>query len=593
MLVTRSEHSLSPSISRHNPVRTPIVIVLGMHRSGTSLCSQVLSLLGLDMADDVGRHPNNQAGHWERWEIVEFHDRVLRRLGRDYWSGTHDFPLPSGWWAQPEVRAIQRELEDFIRTRMRPGHPFGFKDPRTARLLPLWTPIFRALNLDPRFVFCVRSPSQVARSLNDRDGLPLATGEYRWAVYNADCWRNLRTEPCTIVYDSWFTNPDQTLDRLLAFLSDLVDVDRASIVQALETRIDRSLRHDGPAPKSAQQPALRYFYELLSRPEKTSATHAAIARFVEQFTAFQQILPFEGRVKAAEEHEAAQTARGERIRAFGAEQEQQAAELDVLRTSLDQARMEAQTARQESESWRAQHAAAEQARHEAVGEAERHARDAEAARRDSASWRAQLDAAVLARDEAVAEAERHARAAEAARRDSASWRVQLDAAVQARDEAVAEAERRARDAEAARRDSESWRAQHGAAVLARHEALAEAARHARDAEALRRDSESWRAQHAAAEQARHEAVVEAERHARDAEAARRDYEAQGIRYAAAISEAEAEIRRHRDAHASLHQWAAAFQNGIASSWSWRLTRPLRRVGFARAILPPQPDHIDS
>ncbi|WP_267355405.1 MULTISPECIES: hypothetical protein [unclassified Methylobacterium] len=534
------------------------MIVLGMHRSGTSLCSQVLSLLGLDMADDVGQHPNNQAGHWERWEIVEFHDRVLRLLGRDYWSGTHDFPLPSGWWAQPAVRAIQRELEDFIRTRMRPGHPFGFKDPRTARLLPLWTPIFRALNLDPRFVFCVRSPSQVARSLNDRDGLPLATGEYRWAVYNADCWRNLRTEPCTIVYDAWFTDPDRTLDRLLAFLSDVVDVDRASIAQSLETRIDRSLRHDGLTPKSTQQPALRYFYELLSQSEKTSATHAAIARFVEQFTAFQQILPFEGRVKAAEDHRSAQTAGGERIRALGTEREQQAAELDVLRTSLDQARIEVQTARQESESWRAQH-----------------------------------DAAVQARDEAVAEAERHARDAEAARRDSESWRAQHDAAVQARDEAVAEAERHARETEAARRDSESWRAQHGAAVLARHEAIAEAARHARDAQALRRDSESRRAQRDAAVQARDEAVAEAERHARDADAARRDLEAQGMRYAAAIAEAEAEIRRHRDAHAGLHQWAAAFQNGIASSWSWRLTRPLRRVGFARAILPPHPDHIDS
>ena len=582
MLVTRSEHSLSPSISRHNPVRTPIVIVLGMHRSGTSLCSQVLSLVGLDMADDVGQHPNNQAGHWERWEIVEFHDRVLRLLGRDYWSGTHDFPLPSGWWAQPEVRAIQRELEDFLRTRMRPGHPFGFKDPRTARLLPLWTPIFRALNLDPRFVFCVRSPSQVARSLNDRDGLPLATGEYRWAVYNADCWRNLRAEPCTIVYDSWFTDPDQTLDRLLAFLSDVVDVDRASIAQALETRIDRSLRHDGLTSKGAQQPALRYFYELLSRPEKTSATQADIARFVEQFTAFQQILPFEGQVKTAEE----------RIRALGAEQEQQPAELDDLRTSLDRARMEAQSARQESESWRAQHDAAVQARDVAVAEAERHARDADAVRQESESWRAQLDAAVQARHEAVAEAERHARDAEALRQASESWRAQLDAAVQARDEAVAEADRRARDADAARRDSESWRAQHGAAVLARHEAIAEAARHARDAEALRRDSGSWRAQLDAAVQARDQAVAEAERHASDAEAARRDYEAQGIRHAAAIAEAEAEIRRHRDAHAGLHQWAAAFQNGIASSWSWRLTRPLRRVGFARAILPPHPDHID-
>jgi len=563
-----------------------------MHRSGTSLCSQVLSLLGVDMADEVGQHPSNEAGHWERWEVVALHDRVLQILGRDYWSEAHDFPLPGGWWAQPEIRAIQRELEDFIRTRMRPGHPFGFKDPRTARLLPLWTPIFRALNLDPRFVFCVRSPSQVARSLNDRDGLPLPTGEYRWAVYNTECWRNLRTEPCTIVYDSWFTDRDQTLDRLVTFLSDVVDVDRALIAQALETRIDRSLRHDGLVPTSARQPALRYLYELLGRPDKNSETHAAIARFVEQFGAFQQLLPFEKSVKAAAEREAGQRAAEERVRALEAVQAQQAAELDILRASLDQARHEVQMARQESESWRAEYDAAVQARDGAIAEAERHAGDAEAARRDCESWRAQYDTAVQARDGAIAEAERHAGDAEAARRDCESWRAQYETAVQARDGAIAEAERHAGDAEAARRDCESWRAQYETAVQARDGAIAEAERHAGDAEAARRDCESWRAQYETAVQARDGAIAEAERHARDAEAARRDCEAQGVRHIVAISEAEAEIRRHRDAHADLQQWTAAFQNGIASSWSWRLTRPLRWLGFARAVLPPHPDQTD-
>lgn len=509
MLVTRSDHSSDPEIRRRDPARTPIVIVLGMHRSGTSLCAQVLSLLGVDMADDVGRAPANEAGHWERWEIVAFHDRVLRSLDRDYWSGTHDFALPSGWWAQPEVRTIQRELEDFVRTRMRPGHPFGFKDPRTARLLPLWTPIFRALNLEPRFVFCVRSPSQVARSLNDRDGLPLPTGEYRWAVYNTECWRNLRAEPCTIVYDAWFTDRDQTLDRLLTFLSDVVDVDRALVAQALETRIDRALCHDGPAPASARQPALRYLYALLSRPDKDRETHAAIARYVDQFAAFQQMLPFEESVKATAAREAAQVTAEERVRALEATEAQHAAELADLRAALDEAR----TVRDASETLRAEHAAAVQKRNEAVAEAGRHAADAAMHLRECEGWRARQAAAVRAQDAAIAEAE-------AARRACEEWRMQHDAAVQARDEAVAEAGR----------------------------------------------------------------------HAAAAEAARQECEAQGIRHRDALSEAEAEIQRQRDAFIDFQQWVAAVQDGIASSWSWRLTRPLRRMGFAKAVLPPHPDH---
>src|SRR5207253_3895915 len=51
--------------------RRPIVMVLGMHRSGTSLCSHVLSALGLDMTDRVPGPglempgEDNPLGHWE------------------------------------------------------------------------------------------------------------------------------------------------------------------------------------------------------------------------------------------------------------------------------------------------------------------------------------------------------------------------------------------------------------------------------------------------------------------------------------------------------------------------------------------------
>src|SRR5213082_273884 len=77
--------------------RRPIVMVLGMHRSGTSLCSHVLSALGVDMTDKVAgpghARPaaDNPKGHWERWEIVSLHDRILDLFNRGYSSSTHDF----------------------------------------------------------------------------------------------------------------------------------------------------------------------------------------------------------------------------------------------------------------------------------------------------------------------------------------------------------------------------------------------------------------------------------------------------------------------------------------------------------------------
>jgi len=152
-------------------------MVLGMHRSGTSLCSHVLSVLGVDMADRMyppgleTAAPDNPRGHWERWEIVGFHDRILAHFNRAYFGPFHDLPLPAGWWADPEIAAIRREMVGFLANRLGETR-FGFKDPRTVRLLPLWHQIFDDLNLAPKFVLCLRNPAEVARSLAAATGSP-------------------------------------------------------------------------------------------------------------------------------------------------------------------------------------------------------------------------------------------------------------------------------------------------------------------------------------------------------------------------------------------------------------------------------------
>ena len=121
--------------------RRPIVLVLGMHRSGTSLCSHILSALGVDMADNIAGPgnvsvtPDNPQGHWERWEIVEFHDRILGLFNRDYSGRFHDFALPVAWWANPRVAEIRREIATFLELRMG-GHYFGFKDRARYVLCP-------------------------------------------------------------------------------------------------------------------------------------------------------------------------------------------------------------------------------------------------------------------------------------------------------------------------------------------------------------------------------------------------------------------------------------------------------------------------
>lgn len=260
----------------------PIVMVLGMHRSGTSLCSNVLSVLGVDMADDVGIGHGNARGHWERWEIVGFHDRILEHFNRRYFGPFHDFPLPPGWWAEPQIVAIRRELTAFLKDRMG-DQLFGFKDPRTVRLLPLWRDIFAQLGLSPRIVLCLRKPAEIARSLYARDGIDPCIGEYRWLIHLSDFFRYAgKVEYCTIEYDSWFDNISANIEKLQKHLHTEGAQTGPTLDQALQEIIDPMLRHEASVGPAANEPIVRQFYELVLAAEHDDAAQGEIHKLIAQ-----------------------------------------------------------------------------------------------------------------------------------------------------------------------------------------------------------------------------------------------------------------------------------------------------------------------
>jgi hypothetical protein len=349
--------------------RRPIVMVLGMHRSGTSLCSHVLSALGLDMTDNMGAPgrdgPNkeNPLGHWERWEIVEFHDCILRFFNREFFSQAHDFALPVAWWADPRVANVRHEITAFLERRMGNGY-FGFKDPRTVRLMPMWHQIVNELKLAPKIVFCLRNPAQVARSLNERDGFSLDTGEYRWFTYTVDFFRYTKSaEICTIEYESWFDDPASNLAKLRNFL-DLDERAEFNLDLAISDLVRHEFRHDDPRLVEASQPLVRSLYKLARRADQDPTAREQAQTIAIQFVTFQQLQgalhrDFErqattvARVSALEEEAAALRERAAAADAVLAEVERQRAQLGDLLRERDEAATALASARAEAEEERA------------------------------------------------------------------------------------------------------------------------------------------------------------------------------------------------------------------------------------------------
>jgi hypothetical protein len=137
--------------------------------------------------------------------------------------------------------------------------PWGLKDPRIARLLPLWRQVFADLQVEPRYVFCIRDPVQVARSLTARDDLAREQAEYRWLVYNADAVTGLAAAPvCIIPYEHWFNDRLQTASRLAAWAG------CAPLPATMHDLIDPALRHDA-RESDAARPLARRLHQLLQR----------------------------------------------------------------------------------------------------------------------------------------------------------------------------------------------------------------------------------------------------------------------------------------------------------------------------------------
>ena len=145
-----------------------MLLILGMHRSGTSLLAGSCRLLGADLGDrmmEAGQ--DNVMGFWEHDEIVHIHDQILGRLGFA-WDDVR--ALPDKWWTyqmiQPQRAALKAVLQrDFGST------PLGcVKDPRLCRLLPLWQEILKELDWQPFYLLASREPGEITASLKSRNG---------------------------------------------------------------------------------------------------------------------------------------------------------------------------------------------------------------------------------------------------------------------------------------------------------------------------------------------------------------------------------------------------------------------------------------
>ncbi len=164
------------------------VVVLGMHRSGTSAVAGCLNRLGVDFGPRLmPATEDNPRGYYEHIDIVNLHDRLLLALGGS-WDETR--PLPSGWLLNDALTGSYRaELLALLQRDLPTAPLWGIKDPRLCRLLPWWEPIWAATGTQPLYVIVRRRPSEVAASLARREGFSNGKSHLLWLLHVVEAER--------------------------------------------------------------------------------------------------------------------------------------------------------------------------------------------------------------------------------------------------------------------------------------------------------------------------------------------------------------------------------------------------------------------
>ena len=217
-----------------------IVTVLGMHRSGTSLVTRLLNLMGvfLGSADDLmPASEHNERGYWEHTAIVSLNDEILHRCGGNWYQPPK---LVDGWAFDPDLTSLRQSARSLVSETFGNQPIWGWKDPRTCLTLPFW----KTVVLPTHIVICLRNPLEVANSFQKSQNISFDHASHLWLTYVSSSLRcSQGINRFALFYEDLMQNPRQYIVQLAHFIgrSDLVD-DEQFMETALQ-EVSNELRH--------------------------------------------------------------------------------------------------------------------------------------------------------------------------------------------------------------------------------------------------------------------------------------------------------------------------------------------------------------
>ena len=216
---------------------TEILLICGMHRSGTSLTAKLFELFGFSLGDHLMQaNIDNPKGFFEDLDVVALNDHLIAHN-----DAAWDVPPQSVDRQLTWTNAQLNQACDLLRDKTSGVTRFAIKDPRLCLLLPFWEQAISEIDATCRTCIVYRNPLDISGSLESRNQLSQPTGliltHYYWSAL-------LATAPSDAIYldyDLLLNDFDTQVERLGLWMGEKADAN--GIETFKRDFIDSSLRH--------------------------------------------------------------------------------------------------------------------------------------------------------------------------------------------------------------------------------------------------------------------------------------------------------------------------------------------------------------
>ncbi|WP_299873379.1 glycosyltransferase [uncultured Cocleimonas sp.] len=192
------------------------VVVLGMHRSGTSVLTGLISFFGGYIGSDVmSPTEDNPKGYFENNKVYQLNEKILKECGASW----DDYTFDVGSIDAASFEKYLLDAKTVIEDELKYVNKLVIKDPRICVLFPLWERALDELNIDIKLVLAYRSPVEVSHSLLKRDGIDIEKGLMIWSHYFLQSELYSRKYQRMLVeYDADFKDMPSFVEKLGEFL---------------------------------------------------------------------------------------------------------------------------------------------------------------------------------------------------------------------------------------------------------------------------------------------------------------------------------------------------------------------------------------